>query len=111
MEHPRPPPPTVKEDGSYLIIGGTGGLGKAIIRHLTKIGAKQIITMSRSGAGDADTQALIKECKGAGVDVIVHKGSVLSVENILETVALAGQRRIRGVIQGAMVLKVSCFCR
>jgi NAD(P)-dependent dehydrogenase (short-subunit alcohol dehydrogenase family) len=106
VERPRPPPPTVKEDASYLIIGGTGGLGKAIIRHLVKIGARHIIAMSRSGAGDEDTLALIDDCRTAGVDVVIQRGSVLSTEDLLETVALAGKRQIRGVIQGAMVLKV-----
>lgn len=63
--------------------------------------------MSRSGAEDIDTVVMIEECRSAGVDVVIHKGSVLNIADIQATVALAGHRPIRGVIQGAMVLKVS----
>ena len=99
--------PKVDDESSYLIIGGTGGLGRAIIRHLTKIGAKHIIAMSRSGAADDDTIALIEECRNVGTSIYIQKGSVLSIDDIQAAVALAGKRPIRGVIQGAMVLKVT----
>lgn len=62
--------------------------------------------MSRSGAADESTTALIEECHNAGVNVVIQKGSVLSIGDIQNAVALAGPRTIRGVIQGAMVLKV-----
>ncbi|RDW90908.1 hypothetical protein BP5796_02073 [Coleophoma crateriformis] len=107
VKRPQPLPPKLKEDGSYLIIGGTGGLGKAIIRHLAKVGARHIITMSRSGAGDDDTMAFLAECRSLGLEVTIQKGSVLNTKDILQTVKLAGNRPIRGVIQGAMVLEDS----
>ncbi|RDW56652.1 hypothetical protein BP6252_14065 [Coleophoma cylindrospora] len=107
VKRPQPIPPKLREDGSYLFIGGTGGLGKVIIRHLAKVGARHIITMSRSGAGDDDTMAFLAECRSLGLEVTIQKGSVLNTKDILQTVKLAGNRPIRGVIQGAMVLEDS----
>lgn len=62
--------------------------------------------MSRSGAQDAEVQALVEEFQAIGVTVEVQKGSVLKLQDIESAVRAAGARRIRGVIQGAMVLKV-----
>ena len=64
--------------------------------------------MSRSGASDEDIVALTKECHISGTSIQIQKGSVLSVDDIRAAIHLAGDRPIRGVIQGAMVLKVSC---
>ncbi|GAB1210889.1 hypothetical protein APSETT445_009706, partial [Aspergillus pseudonomiae] len=79
----KPPAPKLKGDCSYLEMGGTGGLGGLIIKHLASLGAKHIVTLSRSGP------------HGSVMDTVAF-------ETIKDQ---AREFPIRGIIQGAMVLQ------
>lgn len=94
-------------DGTYLIVGGTGGLGKAVLRLLADLGAKRVVTLSRSGADSQAMQEMIAEMSMKGVEVIAHQGSVMDKEAIEQVKSSCSQYPIRGVIQGAMVLRDS----
>ena len=112
LNHPQvqpqaPSPAKLKDDYTYLVVGGLGGLGRAIIRFLAQLGAKHIATLSRSGTASSGKRAFVEEMRDAGVDLIVHQGSVVEIEDIKKVQELAGQRPIRGVVQGAMVLQVT----
>ncbi|KAK8144539.1 hypothetical protein G3M48_005656 [Beauveria asiatica] len=100
---------TLQSNKSYLVVGGTGGLGKAIIRLLVKMGAKRIVTLSRSGAAAAGMSAFVKEMATAGVQVMAVKGSVLDNSSLDEVKAAAGDMPIKGVIQAAMALHDAAF--
>jgi NAD(P)-dependent dehydrogenase (short-subunit alcohol dehydrogenase family) len=91
---------------SYLVAGGTGGLGRAIIRLLAQLGAKHIVTMSRSGSDNEKVKALQEELIGDGVDLLVYKGSVLETKDVEAIKDLTKNHPIRGIVQGAMVLQV-----
>lgn len=95
----------LSEDSTYLVVGGLGGLGRAITRFLATLGAKHIVTLSRSGVGGKET--FVKEMRGIGVNLIIHQGSVASVEDIQKLKSLTRNRPICGIVQGAMVLQVS----
>jgi NAD(P)-dependent dehydrogenase (short-subunit alcohol dehydrogenase family) len=100
-----PPPAKLRDDCTYLVVGGTGGLGRAIVKFFARLGAKHIMTMSRSGA--TSQTAFIEEMRNAGVNLCVHQGSIVDIENVRKAVTLAADRPIRGVVQGAMVLHVT----
>ncbi|KAH8658350.1 polyketide synthase [Xylariales sp. PMI_506] len=107
VQPPKPQSVALNADSSYLVVGGTGGLGKATLRLLAKLGAKRIVTISRTGLDSQSTKELVDEMAAKGVEVSVHKGSVLD-KALLK--ALSEQYRehpVRGVIQGAMVLQDS----
>jgi NAD(P)-dependent dehydrogenase (short-subunit alcohol dehydrogenase family) len=97
----------LKDDRTYLVVGGLGGIGKALIRHLVDLGAKHVATLSRSGADKESTMALVREMREAGVNLIIQQGSVTEIGDIKELKDLVGKRPIRGIIQAAMVLQVS----
>jgi NAD(P)-dependent dehydrogenase (short-subunit alcohol dehydrogenase family) len=97
----------LKDDQTYLVVGGLGGIGKALVRHLADLGAKHIATLSRSGVDNESKRAFVKDMHETGVNLIVHQGSVTEIEDIRKLKDLVGQRRIRGVIQAAMLLQVS----
>lgn len=106
VQPPRPLTPRLKGDCSYLVVGGTGGLGRATIKHFASLGAKHIFTLSRSGPDSPIMRELVEEMRLAGVCVVVFKGSVtdtVAIESIKEQ---AREFPIRGVVQGAMVLQV-----
>ncbi len=56
----KPPPLTLDSNGTYLIAGGLGDLGRHVARFLTSRKAGHIILLSRRSL-DAQEQNLIKE--------------------------------------------------
>lgn len=73
-------------------------------------GAKYILCVSRSGGKDDKSQALIDEMGARGVKVIAKRCDVSSkgeVASLLQEATESGLPAIRGIIQSAMVLKVS----
>jgi NAD(P)-dependent dehydrogenase (short-subunit alcohol dehydrogenase family) len=108
-----PPPPKLAQlspDGVYLIAGGLGGLGKAIIRWMGDHGARHIMTLSRSGKADEAAVGLIEEMRGRGISVIIKSCDISSIDEVKKLVAEIEQdpvlSPVRGLIQSAMVVKV-----
>lgn len=98
-----------RSDATYLITGGTGGLGRSITRWLPSQGAKKIVLASRSGISQASTRELVDELKEHGVEIVVYTcdiGEASEVEKMIHYVQ-ATMPPIRGVIHGAMVIQVS----
>lgn len=89
------------------MVGGTGGLGRLTIKHLASLGAKHIITLSRSGPESPLMAELVEDMHAAGVNVVVCKGSVTDTAAFQSIKDQAREFPIRGIIQGAMVLQVS----
>jgi NADPH:quinone reductase-like Zn-dependent oxidoreductase len=95
-------------DATYVIIGGTGGLGRSISRWLITKGAKNILLISRSGKATGKVGELVEEAKEAGAYIVVAPCDVTSREQVekLVTKGISGMPTIRGVIHAAMVLHV-----
>ncbi len=103
---------TFDENASYLIVGGLGGLGRAIISWMARKGAKNLIVMSRSGADSSRAAAdVINGLRQRGLTVAALKCDV-SDEVALST-ALAecagSMPPIKGCINAAMVLQDAVF--
>jgi acyl transferase domain-containing protein/NADPH-dependent curcumin reductase CurA/NADP-dependent 3-hydroxy acid dehydrogenase YdfG len=95
-----------KDDASYLIVGGTGGLGCSIARWMASRGAKYICLSSRKANITPRLEGLISDLAKLGTTVSVRACDVAdskSVEILIGDLQKEGP--IRGVIQGAMVLK------
>ncbi|MFJ9214099.1 type I polyketide synthase [Streptomyces sp. NPDC102264] len=60
-------PTAAVADGTVLITGGTGELGRAVARHLvTEHGVRELVLTSRSGPEHPEAGSLIAELTGAG---------------------------------------------
>ncbi|KAK3348484.1 putative polyketide synthase [Neurospora tetraspora] len=96
----------LREDASYLIIGGLKGLCGSLAIHMARHGAKHIISCSRSGTSDAVSTRIIKGCDAYGCAVTEAKGDVAS-PSFVRSLFKQYRRgwRIAGIIQGAMVLR------
>jgi len=95
-----------RDDASYLIVGGTGGLGCSIARWMASRGAKYICLSSRRANITPRLEGLIGDLAKLGTTVSVRACDVVdskSVETLVNDLQKEGP--IRGVIQGAMVLK------
>ncbi|KAI7762934.1 hypothetical protein LZL87_013425 [Fusarium oxysporum] len=96
---------------TYLVAGGSGGLGRAIIRWMTDRGAKHLIVPSRSGATPQAAAQLLADLTSRGVNIVAPKCDVSIREDV--TVMLKECYRtmppIKGCINAAMVLQDAIF--
>ncbi len=106
---PQKPAQLLKEHATYILIGGTGGLGRSMARWMVSRGARHLVLVSRSGSATGRVKELIEEVAEAGAEVIVRKCNVANAADVEELVnfGLDGMPPIRGLIHGAMVLRVS----
>lgn len=96
----------LSSDASYLIIGGFGGIGRAVCSWMVERGAKYLTILSRSaGAGEEDA-TFLHELRAQGCDVITAAGDVAKMEDVKRAVH-SSPKPIVGVIHLGMVLKAS----
>lgn len=98
----------MRENASYLITGGTGGIGMSTCRHLANHGAKSVILLSRSGGKKDETSKLVEELAQLGTQVTIRKCDVGAGEDLTKVIKECEQELppIHGVIHGAMHLEV-----
>ncbi|MGW0936866.1 HAD-IIIC family phosphatase [Streptomyces sp. NPDC002666] len=98
-------PGTVRPDGTYLITGGLGGLGRVVAGRLVRQGARRLALLSR-GAPDADAARWIAALREDGVTVRLVRADVADREGL--RAALDALRAacgpVTGVIHAAGVL-------
>ncbi|MHA7960968.1 type I polyketide synthase, partial [Streptomyces sp. L500] len=89
-----------RPDGTVLVTGGTGGLGRIVARHLaTHHGVRNLLLVSRSGQG---AEALVAELAAEGVDVVVEACDVADPAVVADLVSR--HARITAVVHTAGVL-------
>ncbi|KAF5254445.1 hypothetical protein FANTH_703 [Fusarium anthophilum] len=102
---------TFDGNSTYLVAGGSGGLGRAIIRWMADRGAKHLIVPSRSGAASEAAAQLVAELTSHGVNIVAPKCDLSIREDV--TVMLEECSRtmppIKGCINAAMVLQDAIF--
>lgn len=98
----------LKANASYILIGGTGGLGRSMARWMSSKGARNIVLVSRSASVNDRVQALINELAADGTHVIVKPCDVSSRQSVETLIKedTKGLPPVRGVVHGAMVLRV-----
>lgn len=93
-------------NSAYLLVGGMGGLGRAISSWLVEHGARHLIFLSRSaGRGETD-KAFAKELLSQYCTVQMFSGSITSQEDVSNAVKGA-KAPIKGVLNLSMILRVS----
>lgn len=93
---------TCRQDGTYLITGGTGGLGLQIARWLIAKGAKHLILISRTGS-TRQLAPQLQALQEAGAHIQVVAADV-SIKSELEAVITALAVPVRGIIHAAGIL-------
>ena len=108
---PRSPPPfQLRAEASYLIVGGLGGIGVEMAKWMVHdLGAKSIILISRSGMDATGAIETVEALSRPDVVITVRKCDIAKKKDLEAILHECVQTLppIRGVIQGAMVLKVS----
>ncbi|EXF77657.1 polyketide synthase [Colletotrichum fioriniae PJ7] len=96
--------PMFREDVSYLLIGGFGGLGRSVATWLLEHGARNLVFLSRS-AGSADNEPFVKELESYhGAVIKTVSGDVSSPDDVLKAINEA-PKPVAGVMQLSLILK------
>ncbi|EEQ34967.1 Fum1p [Microsporum canis CBS 113480] len=94
--------------GSYLLVGGLGGLGRAVTTWMVEKGARHFIFLSRS-AGESDSdKAFLHELAAQECTATVVKGSVADFGDVKQA-ATVGLKPVVGIIHMAMALRDQAF--
>ena len=101
--------PALKEDCSYLIVGGLGGIGLQVARWMVRHGARHLTMTSRRGAAAASAAPVaevLRELESAGAQVTVEAIDGADRTAMADLIASYGRARPRlaGVIHTAAVI-------
>ena len=98
----------LREDASYLLIGGLGGIGRATASWMLRHGARNFIFASPSGSEKQKAKETVALLKEQGAQVSVFKCDISNIEDLDQLLehSKPDMPPIRGVIHGALVSKV-----
>ncbi|KAL2063467.1 hypothetical protein VTL71DRAFT_5272 [Oculimacula yallundae] len=101
---------TLKADATYLVTGGTGGIGLDLAAWMIENGAKNIVLLGRSGGDSPSVQKLQQKYKGTDVTIRALKCNVGVRNEMVHSIgALSDLPPIRGVIHSALLLSDKIF--
>ncbi|AEO64476.1 polyketide synthase [Thermothielavioides terrestris NRRL 8126] len=103
--------PLLRSDATYILVGGTGGLGRSFARWMAAKGARNIVLVSRSGSVTGRVKELVDELGAIGTNVVVRRCNVVNKSEVDELISsiLGDLPPIRGVVHGTMVLRDVLF--
>ena len=104
----------IDPDGTYLITGGTGGVGQAVAKWLTDRGARHLVLTSRSGisshpidaADSAGMRNLLASIESTGRPLrgVFHLAGVMHYQSAKDTMAFTVKEILQPKTRGAWVL-------
>ncbi|CAN8103246.1 unnamed protein product [Discula destructiva] len=99
-----------KPDGTYVLIGCLGGLGRCLARFMFERGARSLTFIGRSGADSKDAAAMVESLRARGCAVHVVRGDVSNKDDVAKAVGIAGVP-VYGIVNGAMALEDKLFSK
>lgn len=94
--------PELRNDGTYLITGGLGGIGLEIARWFVTRGRNKVVLLGRSGASAA-AQTVIADLEAHGAEIIVAAADTANFAELSAVIEDAERRLgpLRGVVHAA----------
>ena len=105
LEKPAAANMTIRANATYLITGGTGGLGLLIARWLIDQGARRLVLVSRSG-GDEATRNQVDVLRRTGAQVLVEQADVRDIDGLGRVIGSCADSGfpLKGVVHAVGVL-------
>lgn len=96
---------------TYVVAGGLGGCGRAILRWMATKGASNIIVPSRSGVSSRAAKDLIAELAARGVRIVAPKCDASSLPDLSRMLRDCADTMppVKGCINSAMALQDALF--
>ncbi|KAK1753759.1 putative polyketide synthase [Echria macrotheca] len=96
-----------RRDGTHVIVGGTGGLGRSMAKYMVEHGARNVVLLSRSGGGEQMVGQLREEIGCPEAKILVKKCDASDENQVRQLVAECTKTLppICGVVHAAMVLR------
>jgi NAD(P)-dependent dehydrogenase (short-subunit alcohol dehydrogenase family) len=106
-----PHPILLDPNGTYVLVGGLGGLGRSLATLLVAHGARNLAFISRSGASSPQAQQLLHCLQKDSINAQPFIRDISSQSGLSSTLSeiATSMPPIRGMINAAMVLKDSMF--
>tara|TARA_R110002060_G_scaffold51583_1_gene62594 strand:- start:872 stop:1495 length:624 start_codon:yes stop_codon:yes gene_type:complete len=100
-------------EATYVLVGGLGGLGRSLAMFMVQHGAKHLAFFSRSGATSEGQLNFMNSLKQQGIDARAYACDICDKSQLEVVLQQCSQEmpKIRGVIQGAAVLRVRVFTK
>ncbi|KAF7625292.1 hypothetical protein AFLA_002163 [Aspergillus flavus NRRL3357] len=90
---------------SYLLVGGLGGLGRAVSRWMVEQGARYLVYLSRTAGSTKENGGFIKELNAMGCHVECIQGSVAKIEDVQAVISRC-KSPLKGVFQMSISLNL-----
>ncbi|WP_217213030.1 type I polyketide synthase [Streptomyces sp. AC550_RSS872] len=98
-------PAPIPADGTVLITGGLGAVGRSIARLLAENGVPRLLLTSRQGTDDPRAADVVAELAALGADVVIAACDVADGAAVAELLAGIGDESpLRGIVHCAGVL-------
>lgn len=102
-------PAALRADGTYVLVGGLGGLGKAIATLMVDRGARNLLFLSRSGSKTSEDHEFLESLTRRGVQVEVAKVDICNASTLETALTNIELPPIKGAVQCAAVISDSIF--
>jgi NADPH:quinone reductase-like Zn-dependent oxidoreductase/acyl carrier protein len=103
---PRDASALIRDDSTYVLTGGLGGIGLVVARWLVEKGARSLVLVGRTDPS-AEAREAVAAMEGMGARVVVERLDVADGPSV--SAAFARFRRelppVRGIVHGAGVLE------
>ena len=104
----RPRSLELQGSASYLLIGGLGGLGRAVSTWMVEHGARHLVYLSRNAGTSPQDEQFVNELNSMGCEAQLVRGSVTNAEDVVKALKEA-KRPVKGILQMSMVLRDESF--
>lgn len=102
----RPPPLKLAQEGTYLVAGGLGDLGRRITHLLAEHGAGHVVTLSRRSLEEDALRELEGQVQKLGGKLHVVRCDITDEDSVKRVEKYcASLPPVRGIIHGGMVLR------
>jgi acyl carrier protein len=98
------------QSASYLMVGGLGGIGRAVSTWMVDHGAREIIYMSRSAGTSDKDDSFVQELQNMGCTAKLVAGDTTKIEDVEKAIA-AATFPLKGIVQMSMVVANENFSR
>jgi NADPH:quinone reductase-like Zn-dependent oxidoreductase/SAM-dependent methyltransferase len=103
----KPAPLQLRRDGTYVIAGGLGDLGRRSARFMAEHGAGHVVTLSRRAIDNGSKEQLINEMKKLGAQLHIVKCDIADEKMLRGAAEYCSQLPpVCGILHAGMVLRV-----